>query len=170
MLSCGLNSPPESLGAYRLSHAEMTIDTEVIDRDETNLPGSPDVRQIVHPSAVPWLTFRKTLRPRYWIVWRDLIVCMLMIAGGFAAHLEVTLLRGNLFGFQIGLLFALWIGFWLNALLTFGHEAAHYNLASDPKRNDLLADWTIWLFFAKTTKPYRKSHWQHHLHLGDFAD
>ena len=37
-------------------------------------------------------------------------------------------------------------------------------------RNDVLADWTIWLFFPETTKNYRRSHWQHHLHLGDLQD
>jgi len=44
--------------------------------------------------------------------------------------------------------FALWIGFWFHSILSFGHEAAHYNLSASKKRNDMLSDWTIWLFFS----------------------
>src|SRR5262245_34336780 len=92
-----------------------------------------------------------------------------MIAG-FLGHLALVIKYGNLFGLEIGILFITWIGFWLNSLLTFGHEAAHYNMASDKNRNDILSDWTIWLFFPQSTKAYRRSHWQHHLHLGAHED
>lgn len=134
------------------------------------LPGSPDVRQLQHPSLGMWISFRKNLRPRYGRVWCDIIFCLSMMIGGFAAHIAVVSVWGNVFGLELGILFALWIGFWLNAVLTFGHEAAHYNLSPSRARNDALADWTIWLFFPETTKNYRRSHWQHHLHLGDLRD
>ena len=134
------------------------------------LPGSPDVRQLRHPSLGLWTGFRKNLRPRYGVVWFDISFCLLMMAGGFAAHIALVCIWGNVFGLEVGVLFVLWIGFWLNAILTFGHEAAHYNLSPSRARNDVLADWTIWLFFPETTKNYRRSHWQHHLHLGDLQD
>jgi fatty acid desaturase len=92
------------------------------------------------------------------------------MAGGYITHLYLTARWGNVFGLETGAAFAVWIGFWLNSILTFGHEAAHYNLSPSRTRNDVLADWTIWLFFPQTTKSYRKSHWQHHLHLGDLED
>jgi len=41
-----------------------------------------------------------------------------------------------------------------------------------PARNvmNMLSDWTIWAIFSANVKEYRKSHWQHHLHLGDPLD
>ena len=134
------------------------------------LPGSPDLRRINHATQGSWLSFRETLQPRYDVVWAEIAACIAMAAGGFAVHVALTAAKGNAFGFRIGWLFAIWIGFWLNAILTFGHEAAHYNLAASHARNDALADWTIWLFFPQTTRAYRRSHWQHHLHLGDTQD
>lgn len=137
---------------------------------EESLPGSPNLRTIRHPRLGLWIDFRKRLAPRYVVVWTDLTLCILLALGGFAGHVVLTAHFGNAFGFAVGLPFAIWIGFWLNSILTFGHEAAHYNLAHGHRSNDLLADWTIWLFFPQTTRGYRKSHWQHHLHLGDPQD
>jgi fatty acid desaturase len=150
---------------------EMTlIGFEEIAEAEVSLSGSPDLRKIVHPSNGTWVSFRSRLRPRYWLVARDLAFCMAMIVGGFAASLWVVAMWGNRIGFEAGMFFAIWIGFWLNAVMSFGHEAAHYNLAANRNVNDALADWTVWLFFAEDTKAYRKSHWQHHLHLGEDQD
>jgi len=134
------------------------------------LPGAPDLREIVHSSLGTWMSFRETLRPRYWLAWCEIALCMFMILGGFTVHLILTRRLGNALGFEIAIPFALWIGFWFHAILSFGHEAAHYNLSASRKRNDILSDWTILLFFPQTTKEYRKSHWQHHLHLGDPLD
>src|SRR6478672_7391721 len=118
---------------------------------QSRLPGAPDLRQIVHDSLGPWLSFRETLRPRYWLAWCEITICLLMILGGFAAHLLLTRRFGNVPGLDTAIPFAIWIGFWLHAVLSFGHEAAHYNLSANRKRNDFLSDWTIWLFFPQTT-------------------
>lgn len=135
-----------------------------------SLPGSPDLRRLEHPSLGSWLDYRSALRPRYNFVWYEIALSISMMVGSFVAHFWLTARWGNRIGFELGLAGAVWIGFWLNALLTFGHEAAHYNLSPNRKSNDLFADWSIWLFFPQTTKAYRKSHWQHHLHLGDPKD
>jgi len=150
----------------------MQTFAQAIDSPERRelLPGSPDLHRIEHSVFGSWLNFRKGLRPRYALAWGEIAACIALVLGGFAGHLLWTSRRGNAFGFEIGLPFVLWIGFWLNAILTFGHEAAHYNLAHSHRSNDLLADWTIWLFFPQTTRAYRRSHWQHHLHLGDRQD
>jgi fatty acid desaturase len=66
--------------------------------------------------------------------------------------------------------FALFIGFWLQSLSNFGHEAAHYNLARSRRLNDRAADWLVWPLFSQTVKNYRKLHWEHHRHLGDQQD
>jgi len=94
-----------------------------------------------------------TLRPNYLRVWFDVVLCITLMVLGFAAHLFVTHRFGILPGFESGILFSLWIGFWLQSLLTFGHQAAHYNLAEDRSRNDILSDWTVWLFFPQSTRP-----------------
>ncbi len=144
------------------------------DRSESTtanaFPGSPDLRKMAHPHLGPWLDFRATLNPHYWRAWLDIFLCLAMIVAGYAALLIFNLRDGNLTAALAAPIAALWLGFWLNALLTFGHEAAHYNLSPDKRRNDLFADWTIWLFFPQSTKAYRKSHWQHHLYLGDARD
>ena len=134
------------------------------------LPGSPDLRRLVSPKNGSWLDFRKSLVPDYNHVWFELLFSIFLMIAGFAAHLLLVIKYGNLFGLETGVLFTTWIGFWLNSVLTFGHEAAHYNLAASKNRNDALADWTVWLFFPQSTKTYRRSHWQHHLHLGDHED
>jgi fatty acid desaturase len=133
-------------------------------------PGSPDLRKIMHPDLGTWQEFRAKLRPRYGRAWLDIFFCLAMLVAGYAAHLALTMRFGNVTGAVAMPVFALWQGFWLNALLTFGHEAAHYNLSPSKIQNDLLADMSIWLFFPQSTKSYRKSHWQHHLHLGDPED
>jgi fatty acid desaturase len=134
------------------------------------LPGSPDLRDLTHPKIGSWRKFRATLKPKYWRAWAEILFCLAMLLGGYAAHFGLTWYLGNLAGVVAAPLFAAWLGFWLNALLTFGHEAAHYNLSASKSRNDALADWSIWLFFPQSSKSYRKSHWQHHLHLGDPQD
>ena len=113
---------------------------------EYSLPGSPELRQIKHALLGNWVDVRPNLRPRYWQVWWEIFLCLLMMISGYITHLFLTARFGNVIGLEIGAVFAAWIGFWLNALLTFGHEAAHYNLSPSHARNDLLADWTIWLF------------------------
>jgi Fatty acid desaturase len=134
------------------------------------LPGSPDLRDLAHPEIGSWRKFRATLKPKYWRAWAEISFSLGMLLGGYAAHFGLAWNFGNLAGIVAAPVFAAWLGFWLNAILTFGHEAAHYNLSASKSRNDLLADWSIWLFFPQSSKSYRKSHWQHHLHLGDPQD
>lgn len=134
------------------------------------LPGSPDLRDLTHPKIGSWRQFRATLKPKYWRAWAEISFCLAMLLGGYAAHFGLAWHLGNFVGMAAAPLFAAWLGFWLNAMLTFGHEAAHYNLSASKSRNDLLADWSIWLFFPQSSKSYRKSHWQHHLHLGNPQD
>jgi fatty acid desaturase len=134
------------------------------------LPGSPDLRRLSIAGSGSWLEYRKSLRPSYLRAWLELFLCISLLVAGFVGHLYLTHSYGNAFGFKIGIVFALWYGFWLNAILLFGHEAAHYNMVSGRELNDIFSDWTIWLFFPQSTKSYRRSHWQHHLHLGDHED
>jgi fatty acid desaturase len=151
-----------------LPPAELSLRTP--DEPGETLPGSPDLRDLTHPEIGSWREFRASLKPKYWRAWTEISFCLAMLLGGYAAHFGLAWSLGNLAGIVAAPVFAAWLGFWLNAILTFGHEAAHYNLSPSKSRNDWLADWSIWLFFPQSSKNYRKSHWQHHLHLGDPQD
>jgi fatty acid desaturase len=153
--------------------AALSISEEKLRSPEESgetLPGSPDLRDLTNPEIGGWRKFRATLRPNYGRVWLEISLSLAMLLGGYAAHFGLASHLGNLAGIIAAPFFAVWLGFWLNAILTFGHEAAHYNLSANKSRNDSLADWSIWLFFPQSSKSYRKSHWQHHLHLGDPED
>jgi fatty acid desaturase len=136
----------------------------------TRLSGSP--RQIGDESVgdETWSAFRKTLGPRILVVWRDIGLCYALMAAGLALVAWIERHMGWGVGLIVAPVCSCVVGFWLHALSTFGHEAAHYNLALTHSANDRLAEWFVWPMFAQTVKSYRKSHWQHHLHLGDLQD
>lgn len=147
-----------------------TMDNLTREEPATTLAGSPDLNQVVNEQEGAWLKFRAQLRPRYGLALAELSLCILMLLGAITGFLWFERAMGHKFAFAISPLLAVWIGFWLNALLCFGHEAAHYNLWRQRQVNDRIADWSIWLFFPESTKSYRRSHWQHHLHLGESED
>lgn len=134
------------------------------------LPGAPHLASVENIYGQNWRDFCRTLKPKYTIVWRDIIVCHLMIIATIAGQCWVTLTQPLAIGLAFTPLFALWAGYWLHTLFLFGHEAGHGNLAPKQKWNDRLADTLIWPFFGECTRTYRKSHWQHHKHLGDQLD
>ena len=134
------------------------------------LPGSPKLGQVVAEDGTSWVEFRSTLTPNFARVWADIALCHVMIFGGYAGVLAADWYMGGARPLIVALPLSLFIGFWMHALCTFGHEAVHYNIASDRARNDLLAEYLIWPFFAETTRHYRVHHWQHHVHLGDHQD
>lgn len=137
---------------------------------KAKLPGVPDRWPLVADDGTEWREFRKTLTPRYAIVWRDIGMIHAAIWAGLAG---VVVADRNLPVVQAAWIVpvaAAWIGFWLHALLNFGHESAHDNLASNRRWSDRLANCFIWPLFGQSAAQYRRVHWQHHLHLGDPQD
>ncbi len=158
--------------------------------------GSPPLTDLVAADGTPWLEFRKTLVPDYAKAWREIAFTYLMVFAGYAAHIALSVrwlraqsnapvaatslgvgVRALLHpgpGLVLSLLAAplatLWIGFWLHAVNQFAHDGSHGNLLADRKRNDMLSDWLLWPLFAQSVRSYRKSHMQHHTHLGDHLD
>ena len=133
-------------------------------------PGSPTLRTLVTDSGEQWLKFRRTLKPRYWVAWSRIAVCIVMITGGMAVACVVNARWGTLPAVLSAPIFGLWIGFWLHPLMLFGHEAAHYHLAPKRSTNDRLANIFVMSLFGLDVKLYRTIHWQHHLHLGNPHD
>ncbi|MFE9913412.1 fatty acid desaturase family protein [Streptomyces clavifer] len=110
-----------------------------------------------------WIDFRKTLKPHYRAVWRDIALCYIFLALGMAVAAAWDL-------YVTVPVIAIWTGYWLHALFLFGHEAAHSNLAKRRRANDRLGDGFVWLWFGSSTIEYRRTHMTHHSHLGDHHD
>ncbi len=132
-------------------------------------PGSPHLPSIISSDGVRWLDYRKTLEPRYGIVWRDIGICYLFMALGAGTPLLLSWWSASA-AYLSALPAGIWIGAWAHALFLFGHEAAHGNLAPGRRRNDRLGDWFVWIFFGSNTAEYRRTHMTHHAHLGDHKD
>ena len=92
------------------------------------------------------------------------------IAGCIAAGSFIGLINSNWLKTTLSLADAALLGFIINYLSNFFHEAAHYNLAKDKTKNDLLANFFLGILQAQNIKHYRQVHWQHHVHLGTTED
>src|SRR5205085_1856707 len=62
------------------------------------------------------------------------------------------------------------IGYWVAYLQLFIHEGAHFNLAHDRRRSDLICDALIAWMVGTGVRKYRKIHFQHHRALGTVDD
>jgi fatty acid desaturase len=113
-----------------------------------------------------WDDYRKKLLPAYGRIWTDIGIIWIMIAAGIAV---ITRLAFP-FDYLAMPVAAVWTGFWIHAYVNFFHEAAHFNLSPSRRRNDQLATWLFTPFCALDIRLYRRSHWQHHLHLGTQED
>lgn len=114
--------------------------------------------------------FKKTLTPRYGIVWSHIACGYLALL--CAASILLTLnenasIQAQLAYMSLG---GLWIGYWLAFLLLFFHEAAHFLIAPDRWWNDLLANTFIGSLVGLNIKSYRVTHFDHHRHHGTPMD
>lgn len=117
-----------------------------------------------------WREFRKTLVPKYFVVWRDIVLIHAAVWSGYTGALLTDFLLAVGWAMALLPVWAAWIGFWLLALLSFGHESAHDNLASNRVWSDRLANWFVWPLYGQSAAQYRRTHWQHHLNLGNPHD
>lgn len=114
--------------------------------------------------------FKKTLTPRYGVVWSHILIGYAAVTAAAALLLlapsESSVLQ-QLLGVVAG---GLWIGYWLAYLLLFFHEAAHFLIAPSKAWNDLLANALIGSFVGLNIKSYRVTHFDHHRHHGTTMD
>jgi len=123
--------------------------------------------EVLNESGVRYDAFRKMLNARYSVVWRDISIGYALLIGTVTAFL---LLESRL-GIQSVTLFvlpfaALLTAFWIAYLQLFVHEAAHYNIHPDKKKNDLLANIFLCSLLGVHIKSYRLTHAKHHVRLG----
>ena len=124
---------------------------------------------LVNTSGATYTDFRKTLIPRWGLVWLHIGLgwgALLLTAGG------ILVLSGRSLLIDVLLVGAgsLLMGYILAYLQLFFHEAAHYNLHPNRGVNDVLCNVFVSGIVGQDIKKYRPIHWEHHKHLGTTAD
>jgi fatty acid desaturase len=113
--------------------------------------------------------FRRTLKPRFFHVWRDIL-------GGYAVLALIVWAVAALdarFPSAFPLIAiggGLAIGYVVAFIQLFFHEAAHFNIAKTRRANDFLADLFLGLIVGQSIKAYRVVHMDHHRLLGSTDD
>ncbi len=121
-------------------------------------------------TGTAYTEFKKTLKPKYNIVWRDISIA-------WAGIIAVLFISGFIFRISntvISILLVIpasaMLGYIMAGLVNFFHEAAHHNISGNKTLNDLLANLFIGILIGQGIKNYRLVHWQHHAALGTTAD
>ncbi len=128
-----------------------------------------DFHTVQHPDNRIYSLWRKSLTPHYGRAWRDIfwgytgLITILFLSSFLRYDSPVLYIIGILTGIVL-------LGSVLAYLSLFLHEAGHFNLHPDKKKNDRLAAIFIGILFGTDIKSYRKIHWQHHQHLGTTSD
>lgn len=131
--------------------------------------GLPDAATLVNSRGIAYAEFKRTLTPRYWIVWTHIGLGYLAL-GFFVALIIATQIYAKSYLPLAIAAGAMGIGYFIAYLLLFLHEAAHYNLARDRRSNDVLANLFIGILIAQDIREYRPFHFTHHRKLGTPED
>ncbi len=123
---------------------------------------------LIDDRGVPYREFRRGLTPRWVRIWLEI--------GAAYAALALTLAGLAWWSPRLpwavpaALAGAVLIGYALQYLNNFFHEAAHYNLAPGRERNDRLTNLLMGWIFGSSIAQYRRTHFQHHRALGTTED
>jgi fatty acid desaturase len=124
-------------------------------------------RRVDAETANAYRDFRRSLAPDFGRVRRD-------IALGYVALATILLCVSQATGLVAGLvaavLGAVAVGYGIAYLQLFIHEAAHYNLAAGRGANDRMANVLICWQVGTDVAAYRRTHGEHHRHLGQKGD
>jgi fatty acid desaturase len=124
---------------------------------------------LVNKSGSWYGEVRKTLTPRWAVVWRDLIIgwltliLLIVAVMKLSHHSRALALLGAVVGAAI-------VGFTIAYITLFLHEAAHRNLHPDHERNDLLCNLFVSGIIGVDVQTYREIHWEHHRQFGGPMD
>ncbi len=125
--------------------------------------------EVLRSDGVKYLDFRKTLKPIYNIVWRDITLGYLALV----FFMILSLFFEDFFSANSWMLipvFSFIIGYIIAFLQLFCHEAIHFNIHSNKKKNDVLANMFLFSIVGKDIESCRQKHWQHHNYFGTTKD
>lgn len=125
---------------------------------------------LVNTGGQAYHDFKKKLRPHFNKIFFDISTGWLAFAACIAAGIYINQIENTWIKTIASLADAVILGFIINYLSNFFHEAAHYNIAPDKKLNDLLANCFLGILQAQHINHYRLVHWQHHVNLGKPED
>ncbi|MFT3681416.1 MAG: fatty acid desaturase [Ferruginibacter sp.] len=125
---------------------------------------------LVNSGGITYIDFKKTLRPHYSKIAFDITKGWLGIAACIIAGVYINTLEAAWLKILLSFADAVLLGFTVNYLGNFFHEASHYNIAPAKEQNDLLANCFLGILQAQHIKHYRQVHWLHHVHLGTPED
>ncbi len=126
--------------------------------------------ELVSSAGVTYDEFRRTLTPRYWLVWFHVFLGYLALAASAAVCVAADAYAPRAVSIALAIPLGAVVGYFLHYLHLFMHEGAHYNLAKDRATNDLLVNLFIGSIVGMHVRPYRPTHFDHHRHLGTTRD
>jgi len=149
------------------SMSELSVDGAVGQGDTDSSVAFLKRSALYDEAGVSFREFRKTLTPRYTVVWSHLALGYLGLGGvalGIVLTVDLVAPWVRILGGAVG------VGFCLAYIQLFFHEAAHYNVAPGRERNDRLANLWIGAIHGLEIRAYRIVHFEHHRRLGTTMD
>jgi fatty acid desaturase len=124
---------------------------------------------ILNSKGVKYTEFRATLQPNYTKVWFHVALGYMALIATISVSIFVQMHYPTFFYLNIPLA-AILLGYEIAYIQLFIHEAAHFNVASNKKKNDLLANIFFGLMVGLDIQFYRVIHFDHHKHHGTTQD
>ncbi len=120
-------------------------------------------------SGLTYRDFRRSLKPRFSMVWLHIGGAYLVL---FLTGAVMTIVDPATWWTRIGLAAggACIFGYTIAFLQLFFHEAAHYNLAAKKETSDILANIFVGAPVGQDIRNYRPIHWGHHKFIGTTMD
>lgn len=144
----------------------MRVDTAALDI------GTVRHSTLVDSSGRRYVDFRRSLTPRWGVVWTTLFGghVALFLSAALMAFLGQVVVAGWPGMSALAVAGGAMIGFCLHYLTTYLHEGAHYNLAPSRRASDAVTNACVGVLVGMNVKAYRKVHFDHHRYLGTTRD
>jgi fatty acid desaturase len=129
------------------------------------------MKAVISESGESYASFRKSLVPKYGVVWRDISLGYFFVGLSLLSALYLErIYNQNTFVILLFPFIGVLIAFWVANIQLFVHEAAHHNIHPNKKINDSLANFFLGWLTGLNIEAYRKTHWKHHQNLGQIGD
>lgn len=129
---------------------------------------APQINGLVDHHGRVFKDFRLTLKPRWITLWSEILAGYIVLL--FTSFMLIKLDSFTSYVPMLTIMGALLLGYTHAYIQLFFHEAAHSNIASNRKLNDVLANLVIGIIVGQDIKAYRPYHLQHHQKHGTIED